>query len=273
MTNEHRLTAARTVLAASMITTGMLLHPAPAQACAYPTPPPSTALTASQFNGPDGTQQVRFDWRAGEEGDCQAVNPVTCCYWLEYGLSPGAADGHLELPIASLGGRTTYTLSLAGVSGTFYIRVRGVNGFGPGAPSNEVILNAGRTAGAAPSIPSNFRGTANGSSFVLTWDEQSPVQNRPTSYTITVSPAIPGLGGSLGVGAPITLSNGNVIGLYRASGIPGGVYDFQVLGRNTVGASAASSRVTLTIAGPATPIAPRASTRFRAFLTAAIFRP
>ncbi|MEK7215956.1 MAG: hypothetical protein AAB289_10215 [Chloroflexota bacterium] len=195
---------------------------------------------------------VRFDWRAGEEGDCQAFSPVTVGYWIEYGLSPGAADGHLELPIGSLGGTTTYTFALAGITGTFYIRVRGVNGFGPGAASNEVILNVGSVCSGPPAAPANLRVTAAGSTIVLVWDEVSPISNRPTSYSGTVSPSINGSGG-VGIGGPLISLRGAVFGLYRTTGVPAGSYVWQIVAINTCGRSAPAT-VAVAVTGPGVPV-------------------
>ena len=220
--------------------------------CAVPTPPASTALTATQFNGAGGVPMVKFDWRAGEEGDCQAFSPVTVGYWIEYGLSPGAADGHLELPIGSLGGTTTYTLALAGITGTFYIRVRGVNGFGPGAASNEVTLNVGSVCTSAPSPPANLRATSAGSTVVLVWDEVSALQNRSVSYTGTFTSPTQGSGG-VGIGGPLTSHAGAVYGLYRTSAVPAGSYVWQIIANNTCGRSAPST-VSVAVTGPAVPV-------------------
>lgn len=220
--------------------------------CAVPTPPASTQLTSTQFTETDGTPKVRFEWRAGEEQDCQAFSPVTVGYWIEYGLSPGAADGHLELPIGSLGGRTTYTISLAGISGTFYIRVRGVNGFGPGAASNEVVLNVGGVCSGAPTPPANLTATSAGSTVAIRWAEVSPLRNRPTSYTGAFSSPTRG-GGAVGIGGPLTTLAGEVFGLYRTTGVPSGTYVWQISANNACGRSAPTA-VTVVVSGPGVPV-------------------
>lgn len=219
--------------------------------CAVPTPPASTQLTATQSTGSDGGPQVRFDWRAGEEQDCQAFSPVTVGYWIEYGTSPGGTDGRLELPIGSLNGRTTFTVPLGTITGTFYIRVRGVNGFGPGAASNEVVLNVGSVCSGAPSPPANLRATAAGSTIALVWDEVSPLRNRPTSYSGAFSSPTQG-GGAVGIGGPLTTLAGAVFGLYRTSGVPAGNYVWQIVANNLCGRSAPST-VAVSVTGPGVP--------------------
>ena len=221
--------------------------------CLVPTPPASTQLTATQFVGSDGGPQVRFDWRAGEEGDCQAFSPVTVGYWIEYGTRSGGTDGRLELPIGSLGGTTTYSVPLGGITGTFYIRVRGVNGFGPGAASNEIVLNVGGVCNGAPTSPANLKATSAGSTIALVWDEVSPLRNRSISYAGTVSPSMNGVT-SVGIGGPlITVNGATVFGLYRTSGVPAGSYVWQIVAINACGRSAPST-VAVVVTGPNVPV-------------------
>ena len=205
-----------------------------AKAAACATPPASTAFTAIQ----NGNISVTFAWRAGE-GDCQAFALPTS-YILEYGFFPGDAAGTLSVPAQP----TTTTVSLIGVgAGTYYVRVRGVNAFGAGAPSNEAIVRVGGVCSGPSLAPASLTGSVAGSTVVLTWNEVSPAQNTPTSYRVTAGVEPGGSVAQLG-------SSGNVL---RITGVPAGSYYFRAQGINSCGLSAASSEIFLTVGGSAVP--------------------
>ena len=103
-----------------------------------PQPAPSNEVTVSvqpvQPAGPPGSlavtqigNHVTLTWASPTTG-----GPVTR-YRLEAGSAPTRAD------IASVDvGATSYTTLAA--RGTYYVRVRGMNAAGAGAPSNEVVI-------------------------------------------------------------------------------------------------------------------------------------
>jgi len=205
-------------------------------AAACTVPPASTALTAIQ----DGNTSVTFVWRAGE-GECQAFALPTS-YSLDYGFSPGTTAGSLILPAQP----TSVTVSLIGVgAGTYYVRVRGVNANGAGAPSNEVTLNVGGVCRSVPSPPAHLSFTVAGGTVVLAWDEVSPAADTPSGYKV-----IAGLepGGNV---AQFGVSGGTV---FRINGVPAGTYYFRAAGVNTCGVSAASNEVAVTVGGPSVPV-------------------
>lgn len=206
------------------------------KAAACTTPPASTALTAIQ----DGNISVTFVWRAGE-GDCQAFALPTS-YSLDYGFAPGTTAGSLILPAQP----TSVTVSLIGVgAGTYYVRVRGVNASGAGAPSNEVTVNVGGVCRNAPVPPARLSSSVAGGTVVLTWDEVSPSSDTPSGYKV-IAGTTPG-----GNVAQFGVSGGTV---FRINGVPAGTYYLRVSGVNSCGASAASNEVVVTVGGPAVPV-------------------
>ena len=200
------------------------------------TPPASTALTAIQ----DGNISVTFVWRAGE-GECQAFALPTS-YSLDYGFAPGTTAGSLILPAQP----TSVTVSLIGVgAGTYYVRVRGVNANGPGAPSNEVTVNVGGVCRNVPAPPARLSSTVAGGTVVLTWDEVSPASDTPSGYRV-IAGTTPG-----GNAAQFGVSGGTV---FRINGVPAGTYYLRAMGVNACGVSAASTEVVVAVGGPAVPV-------------------
>jgi len=85
-------------------------------------PAAPTTLVASRSNG-----IVNLRWNA-------PAGPTPTGYILEAGSAPGLSD----IVVAPLGPATTF--SAPAPPGTYYLRVRAVNGSGAGLPSNEFVL-------------------------------------------------------------------------------------------------------------------------------------
>jgi 5-hydroxyisourate hydrolase-like protein (transthyretin family) len=163
-------------------------------------------------------------------------------YLLEAGGSPGTT--FITLPIPGTG----TTFSVPGVPpGTYFVRVRGVNGGGTGPASNEVTLVVGAGGTGRPDPPTNVTPFVSGSFLTLTWS--------------------PALGG--GPAADYVLEAGtasrlaNIAALpvsgtvFTFSGVPPGVYFLRVRGRNAAGLSQPSTELMLVVGNvPAPPSAP-----------------
>jgi murein DD-endopeptidase MepM/ murein hydrolase activator NlpD len=85
---------------------------------------PPTALTATV----GAVRRVTISWIAPASG-------TPTGYRLEAGSTAGLSD----IALVTLGNQTTFTADFVPV-GTYYVRVRGVNSAGVGAPSQEVLL-------------------------------------------------------------------------------------------------------------------------------------
>ena len=202
-------------------------------ASACTTPPASTGFTAIVVVN----VSVTFVWRAGE-GDCQAFALPTG-YVIEYGYAPGQTAGTLTVGPQP----TTVVVPVPGISGIFYVRVRGVNAAGIGVPSNEIVLVLGASCNAAPLAPTNLSSTVSGGTVVLTWDDPSPLANTPSGYRVSTADS---------TGKVTQLNSSSKI--LPLNGLPGGKYSFQVAGVNSCGVGAGSNILTVTVGGPAVPV-------------------
>ena len=113
-----------------------------------------TALTATASGS-----TVTLQWTAATTGGAPSG------YIIEVGSSSGSAN------LANFStGSTSTTLSSADVpAGTYFVRVRGTNASGSGAPSNEVVIFVGASSCVVPGAPANLSATISGSTVNLTW--------------------------------------------------------------------------------------------------------
>lgn len=195
--------------------------------------PPTTlqAPTALRVDDVQG-QTVRLRWEA------PAIGPAPTGYVLEGGVQPGQT-------IAALGtGLSVPVFTFDAPAGSFYLRVRAVNGADVSAPSNEVPLHV--AVAVPPSAPAGLLATVDGSALSLAW--------RPTFLGGAATSAVLDVTGAATASLP--LGPGET---FTAPSVPPGTYTLRVRGANAGGPGAASAPVTVTVPGgcsgaPQTPV-------------------
>jgi len=154
-------------------------------------------------------------------------------YLIEAGSAPGLSD------LASFSTGTAATsLSVGNVpAGTYYVRVRGQNAVGTGAPSNEVTLVVGATVCTSPAgTPAGLTAAVVGSTVTLNW---SPSAGSPTSYVIAAGSSPGGVDiAVIDTGSPATTLSATV---------SSGVYFVRVAGKNACGTSAPSNEAIIQV--------------------------
>jgi hypothetical protein len=193
-----------------------------------PAAPTGLAGFAAAFN-------VQLGWMPAAGG-----SPATS-YVLEAGTSPGTTA--VSLPVA------TNALAVPGVGpGVYWLRVRGVNGFGIGAPSPEFALVVLANGGTPPPVPENVEAWTIGSRLTMTWTDPE-VGAAPTGYRVEAGTAP----GAANVGA-IEVPARN----FTFEATPPGFYFVRVRARLGGELSAASSETMIVVGGvPAPPTAPQ----------------
>jgi glucose/arabinose dehydrogenase len=101
-----------------------------------------------------------------------------------YRLEAGAVSNASDLAIATTGPTAT-SVTFANVPpGTYYVRMRSLNGAGQSAPSNEVVVTVGGGGCARPpSAPSSLTAVVSGRTVTLTWLDASS-GNAATHYVL-----------------------------------------------------------------------------------------
>ncbi|MGE3889715.1 MAG: hypothetical protein AB7H81_25100, partial [Vicinamibacterales bacterium] len=186
------------------------------------------------FNATVNGFAVSLSWTAPDTGQ-----PATS-YVIEAGLSPGATI--VTLPVAGL------STSVPGVGpGSYYVRVRGVNANGAGAPSEErlVVVSAGGSA--PPDVPRFVRGWMSGQRLTLTWGGPAS-GGMPSGFVVEA-------------GSATGVTNIASIGVAAYSlvyiPVPPGFYFVRVRAVNGAGSSAPSAEVLLNSGNvPSPPEAP-----------------
>lgn len=196
---------------------GMLLS-APASAASQTAPDAPVQLSVDAVRG--NLVALRWDWPP------QAAPPDG--YVIEGGFAPGEVAGSLAV------GNGTTTAELALPPGVYFIRTFAVEGGVRSAASNEVRVSVG--VAELPSRPEDFRGLAVGHGITLSW-RQTFDGGTPSDVLLDVEGPVSGT-------FPIPPTES-----FRVAGLPDGVYTLQLRANNTVGASAATPPVTLTIPG------------------------
>jgi hypothetical protein len=116
-------------------------------------PGPPTGLAASVANS-----SVTLTWNA----------PATGGQVTTYIIQAGSSPGESNLANFSTGSTATSFFATGVGTGAYFVRVRGSNAGGTGAPSNEVLLLVGSPCG-SPGAPSNLVAAVSGSTVTLTW--------------------------------------------------------------------------------------------------------
>ena len=176
---------------------------------------------------------VTLNWSAPTTGG------IPTSYMLEAALVPGGTA------LTSINVPTT-SLTVPGVpNGTYYVRVRGVNADGTGAPSNEVALvvpSGGGGCFAAPG-PATVSGSASGTLVSLAWTPASS-GCAATTYSVHAGSS-PGASNitQVNVGPNTSIS----------ANAPSGTYYIRVIAANAYGSSAPSNEVVLTTGSSPSP--------------------
>lgn len=171
---------------------------------------------------------VTLTWTAPTTGGAVTT------YVIEAGTAPGLAN------ITSfVTGNTLTSIAFSGVPpGVYYLRVRGRNALGTGAPSNEIIV----TSGALPTPPTGLAATVSGSTVTLSWSP--PSSGEPVTTYILEAGSAPGLSNLANL-----VTNSTAPGL-QFTGVPPGVYYLRVRARNVVGTSGPSNEIQVNVACP-----------------------
>ena len=189
---------------------------------------PPTALRVDDVTG----QTVRLRWNP------PSVGPVPTGYLLEGGVQPGQ-------PLVTLStGLAAPVFTFEAPAGSFFVRLRAVNGVDLSAPSNEVPLHV--AVSVPPSAPAGLLATVSGSDLVLGW--------RNTFFGAPATGAVLDVSGSASASLPIGPGE-----RFVASQVPAGTYTLRVRSVNGAGSSAASGPVTVTLpngctGAPQTPV-------------------
>ena len=215
-------------------------------------PSPEAVATVTVPNGRPGRpsrprvwtsgRTVSMDWDAPLDGD-----PVTR-YTLEVGSAPGLAN----LVVAPLS--TSRSFAAGGVpDGTFWLRVRGENGYGIGDPSEDVGLVMGPAGGCVglPLAPGSLGSSVAGSIVSLAWS--APVSGvTPTGYVLYA-------GSAPGRADLVTFSTGSTVTGWSGAAPPG-VYHVRVAARTACGVGPLSNEVAVAVGATAPPAAPESLT-------------
>ena len=159
---------------------------------------------------------------------------------ISYLVDAGTAPGVTNLVTFNTGNTLT-SLTVPGVpNGTYYVRVRAVDGSGASLPSNEVTVLVG-ASGACAGPPTNLTVASQSAGTIsLAW--LAPATGSPTSYVILAGSA-PGLSNlaNFDTGSPSTT--------FTTGGVPAGSYSVRLLSRSNCGLSAPSNEVLVFVVG------------------------
>src|SRR5262249_12631928 len=155
-------------------------------------------------------------------------------YQIEAGSSAGASD----LSNFSTGSTAT-SITIPGVpAATYFVRARGANATGMGAPSNEVVVLVGGAASCS-TIPAPTTGLAfgvNGSTVALSWNASAGA----TSYIVSA-------GSSPGSSDVTTTDTGTTAATAIATNVGPGTYFVRVNARNACGTGASSNEGSIVV--------------------------
>jgi predicted phage tail protein len=180
---------------------------------------------------------LTLSWSAGSGGG-------TAEGWvIEAGSSPGASDV-ARFSTGSL--QTGFSATVAG-NAVFYIRVRAVNRFFTGPPSNEIVVVIG-TPTILPGPPQELTASASGSNVTLAWSPPA-TGGGVASYTIQA-------GSQPGASDLANFSTGSTDTTFFAAGVGAGAYFVRVRASNAAGIGDPSNEVLLLVGGGCSPPVP-----------------
>jgi hypothetical protein len=182
-----------------------------------PNPPSSASALASQ-------SQVTILWLPATTG------ARASSYVVELGTSPGATAASHSVSAAE----TAFVLSLP--DGTYFGRVRAVNGAGSSAPSPEFTVSVG-SAALIPGPPGAFAVTTSGISATFTWTAPT-TGAQPAQYVLEA-----GTGpGQRNIASLVTANN---LPWFTVQAVPPGRYYVRVRGRTAAGMGPPSQELML----------------------------
>ena len=203
-----------------------------------PSPEASVVVTEpSPIPGPPGNFFARtigrtasFTWTASTEG------AAATSYTIEAGSAPGRAD------LAQLVTGTSETsLDVPNVpAGTYWVRVRGSNAAGIGAPSHDISILMGSGSGCVglAGTPVLLTPVVSGTNVSLNWNPPA-LGGWPTSYVL--------MAGSAAGGSNLAHFNTGSAATAFAGSAPPGLYYVRVAAANACGIGPASNEVTFTL--------------------------
>jgi hypothetical protein len=152
-------------------------------------------------------------------------SPTAASYVIEAGSGPGRAD------LAAINVRAVTAYVAQAPAGSYVTRVRGINGCGPSAPSNEVAFSLGCSG--PPAAPGGLTLLRAGTLMILTWSAAP----RAASYQLQAG-AAPGASNAYNadVGATTSVQ-------FDSRAVPAGTYFVRVLAKNACGLSGAASEI------------------------------
>ncbi len=183
--------------------------------------PDAPAALASATNG----STVSLTWSPPASG-------VASSYWIEAGSASGLSD----LASFSTGSAATNFVATGVGAGTYFVRVKGMNGGAIGPASNEIRSTVSASSGpcyGAPGAPSGLTRSVSGSTVTLAWNASA---GSPSSYVIEA-------GSAPGLWDLANFDTGGTSTTLRATGVGRGDYFVRVRGRNACGNSAPSNEV------------------------------
>jgi hypothetical protein len=196
-----------------------------------PGPPGNFAATVSG-------RTVSFTWTAATTGE------AATSYTIEAGNAPGSSNlAHLST------GTPATSLSVPSVPpGTYWVRVRGSNDAGTGAPSQDIAIVMGATSGCSslPGSPVLLTPVTDGRNVTLSWNTPT-FGGRVLQYVLLA-------GSAAGLSDLAVVDTGNAATSFAASA-PAGVYYLRVAASNGCGTGPASNEVTFSM-GSGAPEAP-----------------
>ncbi len=172
---------------------------------------------------------VTLTWNA-------AVSSTATAYWIEAGSAPGTSD----LSTFSTGSTETSFVATGVGAGTYFVRVKAVNGAGIGPASNEVrltVVGASSPCPSAPGAPRALTASVTGSTVILAWNGSPSL---PTSYMVEA-------GSSAGLSDVGNFDTASTSTTLRATGVGRGNYFVRVRARNACGVSAPSNEVHISV--------------------------
>jgi predicted phage tail protein len=203
-------------------------------------PSPETSIVVSEpspIPGPPGNfwartvgRTVSFTWTAATTG------AAATSYTIEAGSAPGLAN------LAQLATGTPATsFDVPNVpAGTYWVRVRGSNGAGTGAPSQDVAIVMGTSSGCVglPGAPVLLAPVTSGTNVALHWNPPT-LGSLATGYVLMA-------GSGPGTSDLAVLGTGSAATSFAASAPPG-LYFVRVAASNACGTGPASNEVSFTL--------------------------